>query len=64
MADGYAAQATLVVSDVDLSGEVSIDAPKDYVPEGYTLLADGAEYPNIDEWMKYDGAEARDTPPL
>ena len=54
-ADGYAAQATLVVSDVDLSGEVSIDAPKDYVPEGYTLLADGVEYPNIDEWMEYDG---------
>lgn len=44
-----------VVSDVDLSGEVSIDAPKDYVPEGYTLLADGVEYPNIDEWMEYDG---------
>ena len=54
-ADGYAAQATLVVSDVDLSGEVSIDAPKDYVPEGYTLLADGVEYPNINEWMEYDG---------
>ena len=54
-ADGYAAQATLVVSDVDLSGEVSIDAPKDYVPEGYTLLADGTEYPNINEWMEYDG---------
>ena len=54
-ADGYAAQATLVMSDVDLSGEVSIDAPKDYVPEGYMLLADGVEYPNIDEWMEYDG---------
>ena len=54
-ADGYAAQAALTVSDVDISGEVRIDAPKDYVPEGYTLLADGVEYPNIDEWMEYDG---------
>lgn len=54
-ADGYDARATLFVSDVDISGEVSINAPKDVVPEGYALLADGVEYLNLNEWMEYDG---------
>lgn len=54
-ADGYDACAALFVSDVDASGEIRINAPKDVVPEGYALLADGAEYPNLNEWMEYDG---------
>lgn len=54
-ADGYAAKAELRVSDVDLSGSVRIEAPEEYHPEGYTLLADGVEYRNIDEWWQYDG---------
>ena len=53
-ADGYAARAELHVSDVDLSGSVRIEAPEDYHPEGYTLLADGVEYWNIDEWKTYE----------
>ena len=54
-ADGYAAKAELHVSDVDLSGSVRIEAPQDYHPEGYTLLADGVTYRNIDEWWQFDG---------
>ena len=54
-ADGYAVKAELHVSDVDLSGNVRIEAPQEYHPEGYTLLADGVTYRNIDEWWKYDG---------
>ena len=55
MADGYAAHAALALSDVDISGEVRIDAPTDYAPQGYALLADGVTYPNLNEWMEYDG---------
>ena len=54
-ADGYVAKAELHVSDVDLSGSVRIEAPEDYAPEGYNLIADGVEYWNIDEWTTYDG---------
>ena len=54
-ADGYVAKAELHVSDVDLSGSVRIEAPEDYAPEGYKLIADGVEYWNIDEWTTYDG---------
>ena len=54
-ADGYAAKAELHVSDVDLSGSVRIEAPEEYYPEGYTLLADGVTYRNIDEWWQFDG---------
>ena len=54
-ADGYAAHAALALSDVDISGEVRIDAPTDYAPQGYALLADGVTYPNLNEWMEYDG---------
>ena len=54
-ADGYSAKAELHVSDVDLSGSVRIEAPEDYYPEGYTLLADGVEYRNLDPWFAYDG---------
>ena len=54
-ADGYAAKAELHVSDVDLSGSVRIEAPEDYYPEGYTLLADDVPYRNIDEWWRFDG---------
>ena len=54
-ADGYAAKAELHVSDVDLSGSVCIEAPEDYYPEGYTLLADDVPYRNIDEWWQFDG---------
>ena len=54
-ADGYAAKAELHVSDVDLSGSVRIEAPQEYHPEGYTLLADGVTYRNIDEWWQFDG---------
>ena len=53
-ADGYTVRAELHVSDVDLSGSVRIEAPEDYHPEGYTLLADGVEYWNIDEWKTYE----------
>jgi hypothetical protein len=53
--DGYAAKAELHVSDVDLSGSVRIEAPQEYHPEGYTLLADGVEYRNLDPWFDYDG---------
>ena len=54
-ADGYAAKAELHVSDIDLSGSVRIEAPEDYHPEGYMLLADGVEYRNLDPWFAYDG---------
>lgn len=54
-ADGYAAKAVVHASDVDLSGSVRIDAPEDYEPEGYALIADGETYPNLDEWTRYDG---------
>ena len=54
-ADGYDAKATLYVSDVDITGSVRIDAPEEYEPEGYYLLADGVEYHNIDPWHGYDG---------
>ena len=54
-ADGYAVKAELHVSDVDISGSVRIEAPEDYYPEGYTLLADGVEYRNLDPWFAYDG---------
>ena len=54
-ADGYAAKAELHVSDVDLSGSVRIEAPQEYHPEGYMLLADGMEYRNLDPWFAYDG---------
>ena len=54
-ADGYAAKAELHVSDVDLSGSVRIEAPQEYHPESYTLLADGVEYRNLDLWFAYDG---------
>ena len=54
-ADGYAAKAELRVSDVDLSGSVRIEAPQEYHPEGYVLLADGTAYRNMDPWFAYDG---------
>lgn len=54
-ADGYDSKATLYVSDVDITGSVRIDAPEEYEPEGYYLLADGVEYHNIDPWHGYDG---------
>lgn len=54
-ADGYAARAELHLSDVDLSGSVRIEAPQEYHPEGYMLLADGVEYRNLDPWFAYDG---------
>lgn len=56
-ADGYAAQAELFVSEVDVSGSVRIAAPEDYWPESYKLVADGAEYRDIEGWSEYDGEE-------
>lgn len=56
-ADEYPATAKVYVSDIDLSGSVRIEAPQEYIPEGYTLVADGETYANIDPWMTYeDGA--------
>ena len=52
-ADGYDAQAELYISDVDVSGEVRIAAPEDYWPEGYKLMAGGAEYRDIEGWPEY-----------
>ena len=52
-ADGYAAKAELYISDVDISGSVRIEAPEDYVPEGYVLEADGVTYPNIGGGFRY-----------
>lgn len=54
-ADGYAVQAELYISDVDVSGEVRIIAPEDYWPESYKLVADGVEYRDIEGWSAYDG---------
>lgn len=47
-AGGYPAKAELYVSDVDIYGRIQIEAPEDYGAEGYSLVADGAEYPNLD----------------
>ena len=56
----YTAQATVRVSDVDISGEVVFDAPEWAAAfdadkpmtmpfiYNYTLIADGAELPNLD----------------
>lgn len=53
-ADGYPAKAELYVSDVDVYGTVEIAAPEDYSAEGYALIADGEEYPNLDWGFDYE----------
>lgn len=54
-ADGYPASAEVFVSDVDVSGVVTIDAPENYSPESYVLMSGGAEYPNIDGYVTREG---------
>ena len=54
-ADGYPAHAELTISDVDMVCTVRIEAPQDYMPEGYTLLADGRTLSCNDFYTQFDG---------
>lgn len=65
-AEAYTAEASLLLSDVDISGEVAVRCPEAWLmqetsPEGeqailyYQLVADGTVYKNLNAYMGTGG---------